>query len=99
MSGGHFDYNQYRIQDIADGIERLIANNEDDTLNEFGDPKGRHYPPEVIERFKEAAHTLRQAAEMAQQVDWLVSDDYGPESFLKHWEQSVPPYYGDREDE
>ncbi len=27
MSGGHFDYNQYRIREIADSIERLIEKN------------------------------------------------------------------------
>ena len=25
MSGGHFDYNQYRINDIADSIERELS--------------------------------------------------------------------------
>ena len=25
MSGGHFDYNQYRLDDIAEEIDRVIA--------------------------------------------------------------------------
>ena len=27
MSGGHFDYKQHHINEIADGIERIIENN------------------------------------------------------------------------
>ena len=28
MSGGHFDYQQYKINEIADSIEREIRHNE-----------------------------------------------------------------------
>jgi len=44
---------------------------------------------ETIEKFREAAHTLRQAAEMAQRVDWLVSGDDGEDSFMRRWEKEV----------
>lgn len=91
MSGGHFEYGQYRIREIAEDIERLVATNDDQTKNEWGDPKGRGYPPEVIEKFKEAAHTLERAADMAQRVDWLVSGDDGEDSFMRRWEKEVRP--------
>lgn len=81
MSGGHFDYNQYRCQDMAGDI--------DESLDEWGDRKGRGYPSEIIEKFREASHALRQAGEMAQRVDWLVSGDDGYDSFLERWEEEV----------
>ena len=93
MSGGHFDYAQYRIEDIAVGIDEVIEANDDETLNECGQRRGNGYPPEVIEKFREAAHTLRQAAEMAQRVDWLLSGDDGEDSFLRRWEIKVRDYY------
>ena len=93
MSGGHFQYQQYRIEDIARDIDELIGSNNDKSKNEWGDTRGRNYPPEVIEKFRETAHTLRQAAEMAQRVDWLVSCDDGEDSFLRRWEKEVRPYY------
>jgi hypothetical protein len=93
MSGGHFQYQQYRIEDIAKDIDELIGSNNDHSKNEWGDTRGRNYPPEVIEKFRETAHTLRQAAEMAQRVDWLVSCDDGEDSFLRRWEKEVRPYY------
>jgi len=85
MSGGHFDYKQYNIEEIADEIEEMIASNDE--------ARGEGYPPEIIERFKEAAYTLRQAAEMAQRVDWLVSCDDGEESFMRRWDKEVRPYW------
>lgn len=93
MSGGHFDYAQYRIEDIAVGINEVIAANDDETLNEWGGRRGNGYPPEIIEKFREAAHTLRQAAEMAQRVDWLLSGDDGEDSFLRRWDKEVRDYY------
>lgn len=33
MSGGHFDYQQYRIEDMATEIHEIIARNNDDTPN------------------------------------------------------------------
>lgn len=96
MSGGHFDYDQYRIEDIAVGIDELVNSNEDQSINEWGETRGRNYPSEIIERFKEASHTLRQAASMAQRVDWLVSGDDGEDSFMKRWDKEVRPYWKDK---
>ena len=89
MSGGHFQYQQYRIEDIAVEIGEMIGSNDDQSLDEWGQLRGNNYPPEILEKFREAAHTLRQAAEMAHRVDWLVSGDDGEESFMRRWEKEV----------
>ena len=89
MSGGHFDYQQYKCHDIATMIDELIASNDDDTLDEFGNRRGRGYGPEIILRFKVASHALKRAATMAQRIDWLVSGDDGEESFLRRWSEEV----------
>jgi hypothetical protein len=72
MSGGHFNYEQDRINDIADAVDDLIANNEGD----------REYRKSVINEFKIGLDHLRKAAIYAQRIDWLVSEDDGEESFL-----------------
>ena len=93
MSGGHFDYAQYRINDIALEIDEVVESNNDQTITLWGVKKGNEYPPEIIEKFKEAAHTLRQAQEMAQRVDWLLSGDDGEDSFLRRWDEEVRAYW------
>ena len=89
MSGGHFDYQQYRLEDIATTIDELIGTNDDHRLDEYGNTKGHGYTPKTIARFREAAHTLRRARDMAQRVDWLVSGDDGEDSFHERWSKEV----------
>lgn len=83
MSGGHFDYQQYRIDDIADTIQGLINSNHSDDQDCYGYPIAREYSPEVIAEFKRAVEALRVAYVYAQRVDWLVSGDDSEESFLR----------------
>lgn len=87
MSGGHFQYDQWKISNIADEVEQLILTNDSEELNQWGDRKGAHYTPETIEEFKKGLTILRQAYIYAQRIDWLVCGDDGEDSFhsrLKH---------------
>ena len=36
MSGGHFNYTQYQLTQIADDIEQLIVDNDNEEKNEWG---------------------------------------------------------------
>ena len=89
MSGGHIGYHQHRLTDIAFEIEELIAMNNCEALDRFGEKIGNGYPPEVIEKFEEAVHTLRQSAEMVQRIDYLLSGDDGQDTFLRLWQEEV----------
>jgi hypothetical protein len=89
MSGGHFEYQQYRINDIASQIKELIESNDDESLNEWGCRRGYGYSAETIEKFKTAVYTLNKAAIMAQRVDWLVSGDDGEDNFHRRWEKEL----------
>ena len=84
MSGGHFDYAQYKLEDMADEIRNLIALNESPTFN-----KEEKYSAETIAKFLDADKTLRAAAVMVQRIDWLVSGDDGEESFHKRWDEDI----------
>lgn len=87
MSGGHFQYKQWEIGNIADEVEQLIIDNDSEELNEYGDEKGCHYSQETIDEFKKALVILRQAYIYVQRIDWLESGDDGEDSFhirLKH---------------
>jgi hypothetical protein len=105
MSGGAFDYNQYKIGYIADQIEEvIIKNGVEKTPEELKDESWRDdswykkypeelfhykYPDEVIEKMKEAVKALHIAQEYAQRVDWLLSGDDGEESFLSRLEENL----------
>lgn len=81
MSGGHFNYSQYNIQQIADEVEQIILDNNKTEKNQYGDTIGYNFSPETIEEFKRGLLILRQAYVYAQRIDWLVSCDDGEDSF------------------
>lgn len=79
MSGGAFNYNDYHITGIADHIEELIRDNEDNTV----------YSEATIQRFREAVKLLREAGVYVHRIDWLVSGDDGEDSFHKRLERDL----------
>ena len=81
MSGGHFQYKQWEIGNIANEVEQLILDNDSEELDRWGDRKGCHYTPETIAEFKKGLELLRQAHIYVQRIDWLVSGDDGEDSF------------------
>lgn len=81
MSGGHFDYNQYKIQDIADEVERMIHANDSQELNEWGERVGYGFSAKTMEEFKKGLYYLNMAQLYAHRIDWLVSGDDSEESF------------------
>jgi len=89
MSGGYFDYQQYRLEDIATSISELVSTNNDTRLDEYGCQRGHGYSVETIVRFEEAARTLRRARDMAQRIDWLVSGDDAEDTFHVRWDKEV----------
>ena len=97
MSGGTFNYHQYKIGYIADQIEEVInKGGREKTREEIKDefrksewyekyPEDRfhyQYPEEVITKMKETIKILRMAEVYAQRVDWLLSGDDGEDTFL-----------------
>lgn len=99
MSGGRFEYNQYKIRAIADSIDWEIRRSgkektEEEMKNEFWKdqswyekyPEDRchhKYPDEVIKEFERGYYILRLAEIYAQRIDWLLSGDDGDETFIE----------------
>lgn len=99
MSGGHFDYQQYRITDIADSIQEEIDHNNEPWFPQYtpysweqkcnSEFTGQRYSDETIEEFKNAVKYLRIAEIYAQRVDWLLSGDDDEEYFHKRLKEEL----------
>jgi hypothetical protein len=76
MSGGFFNYDQYKIGEIADELREIIRSEG-------------NCDSATLEKFYEALNTLERAKIMAQRIDWLLSCDDGVESFLKRWDEDL----------
>lgn len=101
MSGGHFDYKQYWINDIADSIEleldrqgkekprdELYYNKEH--YDEY--PEDKFYPTYSIivqEKMKEAIKQLRIAYVYVRRIDWFLSGDDSEESFIRRLDEEL----------
>jgi hypothetical protein len=85
MSGGRFDYEQYKLQQIADDIEQHIVDNEDVGL-------AYRYKDETIAEFKRTVEMLRRAYIYVQRIDWLVSADDSESTFHKRLNQQLKEY-------
>lgn len=83
MSGGHFDYNQYKLHQIADEIDEIIYKN--DVENEWG--YKYNYSEETLNKFRYVSSQLKELSAMVQRIDWLVSGDDGEDDFHKRWKE------------
>lgn len=101
MSGGHFDYNQRRILDIAESVQH--------ELDIQGKPKSKEelfmeqeyydkhpeeavnftYPEDIQKEFKKAVDCLEKAYIYAQRIDWYLSGDDGEDSFRKRLKEEL----------
>jgi hypothetical protein len=89
MSGGYFDYLQFRLSDMEDEIEKLINSNKDESLNEWGDLNGRFFSHETIEEFRKGLSYIRKARIYATRIDWLVSGDDSEDCFHKRLKTDI----------
>ncbi len=87
MSGGRFEYLQFRFGDIVESIRSTIADNESDEKNEWGGTVGEHLPPDIIAKLAETADAVERAEKMVTRVDWLLSGEDGEESFRRRWKE------------
>ena len=92
MSGGYFDYEQYKIDMIADQIQNVIDNNDSTELNEWGDSVSRNLQSQTILYMQAAVDRLRRAAIYAQRIDWMLSGDDSEESFWRRLEEDLQEY-------
>tara|TARA_R110000868_G_scaffold19513_3_gene83966 strand:+ start:2151 stop:2432 length:282 start_codon:yes stop_codon:yes gene_type:complete len=81
MSGGHFNYKQHHLLDMADDIGSQILTNNRTEKNEWGDSVGNRYNAETIAEFEKAVKALKLAYIYAQRIDWLLSGDDGEDGF------------------
>lgn len=105
MSGGHWDYLQYRFTDVIEDIKKEIEKSgkpktqeelkeefyrDSDWYEKYPEDKFHYkYPDEVIEEFKKAVDIIAKAQVYIHRIDWLLSCDDGDESFIKRLKEDL----------
>jgi len=72
ISGGHFQYTQYIIGDIANSIKSEIIKNRD---------AEHKFSQKTINEFRKGINILKQAEIYANRIDWLLSCDDSEKTF------------------
>lgn len=77
MSGGFFDYKHFCLTDIAQELEEVILENNNEDYYKFSE--------EILQKFNQTIDMIRKTQKMITRVDYLLEGDDGPESFLRRW--------------
>ncbi len=76
MSGGYFDYVQFRLEDTKEKIESLIQNNHLEIHAE------ENYSEESIKIFKDAKLIIEKAILYIHEIDYFIEGDNSEESMI-----------------
>jgi hypothetical protein len=79
MSGGYFNYQQDRLDDMATTIRELIDRHTRKAIDD--DDSDFRFSAATVAKFEEAVSALNRAEVYVQRIDWLVSGDDGEDTF------------------
>lgn len=86
MSGGAFDYDNYKIDETARLIQLFLDKQTDsDWDKEFLDS----LRPETVAVIKDAVYQIEKAAILAHRIDYLLSGDDGEDSFHRRIKEDL----------
>ena len=82
MSGGHFDYQQYRIGDIAEKLRIEIARCR--TKQEYAT-----YSNEFLVEMISAYHAAKELEIIVHRIDWVISADDSEETYFERIKEDM----------
>jgi len=101
MSGGHFEYKQFHIEEIAETIQSIL-DRQGEVIPEVDRWHSKEwyedhpedllyttFSEETQKEFQTAVHHLRIAKVYAQRIDWFMSGDDGEETFHKRLKEEL----------
>ena len=83
MSGGHYDYSYQNINTLADRIDGDIERRAQPNIDSYDGSTIPAERPDILELMRRVAGTLRMASQMAHDVEWYMSGDYGDDTLLE----------------
>lgn len=94
MSGGHFDYKQYEIQEISESIKLTLKRQgllkpKCEVLGDGDDPYYPVYPKSIQTAMWSGVRALQRAWVYAQRIDFFLSGDDAEEDFLRRLEEEL----------
>ena len=85
MSGGTFDYIQFRLTEVVERIKDLIKHN-DEMVEGF---VPYHFEQKTLDEFETAIYKIKEAQVYMQRIDWLCAGDDGEETFHERLKEEL----------
>ena len=92
MSGGAFEYKQYKIQDLIEDMENLLVRLDKEPIDSFECDSLKRYvnDSELFKnKIKENIRYLKRAYIFTQRIDWFISGDDGEENFYERLKEEI----------
>lgn len=87
MSGGFFDYQQYRLQEMARELQLVMEDGKDEN-------PWYNFSERTLAEFKTALELLGRTEVYLQRIDWLLSADDGEDTFHIHFINASKKIWG-----
>lgn len=85
MSGGYFDYAQYRIKEIVEKLDNFFESYKKD--REIGGTTD--FSASTVKKIKQGMMVLKEANVYANRIDYLLSQDDSEETFKEHLKEDL----------
>ena len=92
MSGGAFEYKQYKIQDLIEDMENLLVRLDKEPIDSFECDSLKRYvnDSELFKnKIKENIRYLKRAYIFTQRIDWFISGDDCEENFYERLKEEI----------
>ena len=92
MSGGAFEYKQYKIQDLIEDMENLLVRLDKEPIDSFECDSLKRYVDDselFKNKIKENIRYLKRAYIFTQRIDWFISGDDCEENFYERLKEEI----------
>ena len=92
MSGGAFEYKQYKIQDLIEDMENLLVRLDKEPIDSFECDSLKRYVDDsepLKNKIKENIKYLKRAYRFTQRIDWFISGDDCEENFYERLKEEI----------
>ena len=92
MSGGAFEYKQYKIQDLIEDMENLLVRLDKEPIDSFECDSLKRYVDDselFKNKIKENIGYLKRAYIFTQRIDWFISGDDCEENFYERLKEEI----------
>lgn len=95
MSGGHFDFHSYRLEEIIKELEEIIERDRASLC--YSDQPVFCYSFETIASFKRAIQSIKKTKIMIERISFLLEGDDGEESYHARLKEELSKVEADDE--